>query len=48
MGRNVLANLIRSVWPEPYIDGWRRLKGNLLAVSHLIRGRVTPEYILKL
>jgi hypothetical protein len=48
MGRNVLANLIRSVWPAPYIDGCGRLKGNLLAVSHLIRSRVTPEYILKL
>jgi GT2 family glycosyltransferase len=48
MGRNVLANLIKSVWPEPYIDRWGRFKGNLLAVSHLIRGRVTPEYILKL
>jgi GT2 family glycosyltransferase len=48
MGRNILANLIKSVWPEPYIDRWGRLKGNLLALTHLIRGRITPEYILKL
>jgi GT2 family glycosyltransferase len=48
MGRNFLANLIKSVWPEPYIDRWGRLKGNLLALTHLVRGRITPEYILKL
>jgi GT2 family glycosyltransferase len=48
MGRNFLANLIKSVWPEPYIDRWGRLKGNLLAFTHLIRGRIMPEYILKL
>jgi GT2 family glycosyltransferase len=48
LGRNVAANLIKSLWPEPYIDRWGRLKGNLLAASHLIRGRVDPEYILKL
>jgi GT2 family glycosyltransferase len=48
MGRNVAANLLKSLWPEPYIDRWGRLKGNLLAASHLIRGRVDPEYILKL
>jgi GT2 family glycosyltransferase len=48
IGRNVLANLIKSVWPEPYIDRRGRLKGNLLAFTHLIRGRITPEYILKL
>jgi glycosyltransferase involved in cell wall biosynthesis len=48
MGRNILANLIKRVWPEPYIDRWGRLKGNLLALTHLIRGRITPEYILKL
>jgi GT2 family glycosyltransferase len=48
MGRNFLANLIKSAWPEPYIDRWGRLKGNLLAFTHLMRGRIMPEYILKL
>ncbi|HUB62840.1 MAG TPA: glycosyltransferase family 2 protein [Methylocella sp.] len=48
MGRNIAANLIKSLWPEPYADRRGRLKGNLLAASHLIRGRVEPEYILNL
>jgi glycosyltransferase involved in cell wall biosynthesis len=46
--RNIAANAIKSFWPEPYVDRRGRLKGNLLAASHLIRGRVEPEYILKL
>jgi hypothetical protein len=46
--RNIAANLAKSVWPEPYIDRRGRLKGNLLAVMHLARGRIEPEYILKL
>jgi GT2 family glycosyltransferase len=48
MGRNIAANMIKSFWPEPYADRRGRLKGNLLAASHLIRGRIEPEYILKL
>jgi glycosyltransferase involved in cell wall biosynthesis len=48
IGRNIAANTIKSLWPEPYADRWGRLKGNLLAASHLIRGRIEPEYILKL
>jgi hypothetical protein len=48
MGWNVLANLTKSLWPEPYIDRRGRLKGNLLRVGHLTGGRIAPEYILKL
>jgi glycosyltransferase involved in cell wall biosynthesis len=48
MSRNVAANLIRSLWSEPYIDRRGRLKGNLLAAYHVITGRIEPEYILKL
>jgi GT2 family glycosyltransferase len=48
MGRNVIANIVRSFWPERYIDRWGRLKGNLLAASHVIRGKVNPEHILHL
>jgi GT2 family glycosyltransferase len=48
MGRNICANLVRSLWPEPHIDRRGRLKGNLLAALHLIQGRIEPEYILKL
>lgn len=48
IGRNVAANLARSIFPEPHIDRRGRLRGNLIAASHLIKGRVEPEYVLEL
>jgi len=47
MARNVIANLVRSVWPEPHVDRRGRLRGNLLAACHVVMGRIEPEYILK-
>jgi GT2 family glycosyltransferase len=46
--RNIAANTVKSIWPEPYIDRRGRLRGNLLAVMHLARGKIEPEFILKL
>ena len=46
--KNLLANAAKSFFSESYIDRRGRLKGNLIALSHLLRGRVDPEYILKL
>jgi GT2 family glycosyltransferase len=46
--RNFLANLIKSIRPESYIDRRGRLWGNLLGMFHLITGQATPEYVLKL
>jgi glycosyltransferase involved in cell wall biosynthesis len=48
MTRNLAANLVRSLWPEAHVDRVGRLKGNLLAAYHLLKGKVEPEYILKL
>jgi len=48
MARNVAANLARSFWPEPWVDRRGRLWGNLLAVCHVITGRIEPEYVSKL
>lgn len=48
MGRNILANMAKSLWPEPYVDRRGRLRGNLLAMLHVLSGRVEPEYILKI
>jgi GT2 family glycosyltransferase len=48
MGRNVAANVVRSLWPEAHIDRRGRLKGNLIAAWHLLRGRIEPEYVLQL
>lgn len=46
--RNFLANLVKSVRPESYIDRRGRLRGNLIGMFHLVTGRFTPEYVLKL
>jgi GT2 family glycosyltransferase len=48
IARNLASNVIGSMWPEPHIDRLGRLKGNAIAALHLLRGRVEPEYILKL
>jgi GT2 family glycosyltransferase len=48
IARNLAANAVRSLSPEPHIDRIGRLKGNTIAALHLLRGRVEPEYILKL
>jgi len=48
MTRNVLSNLFRSLWQEPYIDRRGRLHGNLLAFQDLLRRRLKPERALDL
>ena len=46
--RNTLSNLLHSVRPPPYADFRGRFKGNLLALTDLVRGRVAPARILDL
>ena len=41
--RNILANLAKSLAPEPWIDRRGRLRGNLLALADLARGQMRPE-----
>jgi GT2 family glycosyltransferase len=41
--RNILSNISRSFWPESFIDRRGRLRGNLIGLSDLIRGRIQPE-----
>jgi glycosyltransferase involved in cell wall biosynthesis len=48
MLRNIAANTVRSLWPEPYVDRRGRLRGNLRAVLHVLAGRIEPEYILRI
>ena len=48
MSRNLLANCARSIWPEPYVDRFGRLHGNIEALLDLARGRIHPERILQL
>jgi glycosyltransferase involved in cell wall biosynthesis len=46
--RNLAANVVKSLQPEPYIDRRGRLHGNGLAILDLLRGRLAPERILDL
>lgn len=48
ISRNIAANLARSFYPEPWIDRHGRLKGNLLALMDLLRGKASPARILQL
>lgn len=45
MLRNFLANHIRLMRPEPWVDRWGRAKGNWIGILDLLRGRLTPERI---
>lgn len=45
ISRNIAANILRSIWPEPYVDRRGRLRGNLTALAHVLMGRIEPEYI---
>lgn len=48
IARNVVANHIKSVKPEPWIDRRGRVRGNWLALFDLLRGRSYPERILEM
>lgn len=48
MLRNVCANVLRSAWPEPWVDRLGRLRGNLLAFLDLLRGTLHPRRIMDL
>jgi hypothetical protein len=46
--KNVIVNTLRSFRPEPFVDRRGRLRGNLIALTDLLRGRLAPERILEL
>ncbi len=48
IAKNVTANLVKSMRPEPYVDRHGRLDGNFLAFRDLLSARMHPERILKL
>ena len=43
--RNLAANLVKSIAPEPHLDRRGRLMGNLLAIGDLLLGRLDPRRI---
>jgi hypothetical protein len=48
ISRNIAANVTRSMFPEAWVDRRGRLKGNLLALIDIMRGRISPGRILQL
>lgn len=48
VARNVARNIARALVPEPWIDRRGRLKGNAVAIGHLVCGRLDPRKILLL
>ncbi len=47
MAKNLLANSMRSLSPEPWVDRRGRLAGNCLAMWDCLRGQVDPQRILR-
>ncbi|GHE01996.1 glycosyl transferase [Allgaiera indica] len=48
MLRNLAANLLHSIRPEPWVDRRGRLRGNLMALRDLALRRARPDRILEL
>lgn len=48
VGRNLIANLAKSPFPEPWVDRRGRLQGNGIAFLDWLRGRMAPERVLDL
>jgi GT2 family glycosyltransferase len=46
--RNVGANFMKSIWPEPWVDRRGRAYGNALGFADFLRGRLHPKRILEL
>ncbi|MGJ7511015.1 glycosyltransferase [Variovorax sp. GT1P44] len=47
MAKNLLANSMRSLSPEPWVDRRGRLAGNCLAMWDCVRGQVDPQRVLR-
>ncbi|MBY0227257.1 MAG: glycosyltransferase family 2 protein [Hyphomicrobium sp.] len=48
MIKNLAANVMRSIFPEPWIDRRGRLKGNIVGLYHIATGRIHPEQVAHL
>ena len=48
MWRNVAANMLKSMRPEPYVDRRGRMEGNLMALRDLFLGKIDPTHVWKL
>lgn len=48
LARHIAINLLRTLKPEPWIDRAGRLRGNLVALGDVLRGRVDPARVGRL
>lgn len=48
ISKNIIANHVKSIRPEPWVDRWGRTKGNWLALKETLLGRARPDRILDL
>ncbi len=48
IGRNIASNLVKSPFPEAFVDRYGRLVGNIIGLKDVLRGRITPERVLKM
>ena len=47
VSQNLLINIARSLWPEPFVDRRGRFLGTQLPLS-ILWGRIAPERVLEL
>ncbi|GAB5455382.1 MAG: glycosyltransferase [Henriciella sp.] len=45
MTRNIIANHVLSLKPEPWVDRFGRVRGNWLAFAHFATGKLSPTHI---
>jgi GT2 family glycosyltransferase len=48
MARNFIANHVKSVRPESFVDRAGRVRGNWLGLFHVMAGKMDPAQILRL
>ena len=48
LSRHIAINLVRSAWPEPWIDRKGRFRGNMIALGDVVRGRIDPARVGRL
>ena len=45
VGRNMAANIVHLVWPEPWVEWRGRLLCSARSLADIARGRLKPEHI---
>jgi GT2 family glycosyltransferase len=48
MARNLIANHVKAVSPEKFVDRAGRMRGNWLGICHIMTGKADPAAVLRL